>query len=150
MLVTILNQHIGYEINDELSKIKSPFLHIKAKFEIENAREFGIDINGYKIAYHVNQSQLIMRRNYSQNSYDTIRPFLPLQNKQLDLEIIVDNTTVEVYANGGILYWFYNNLEGDPDTFQLSLFNNKSGLNEDPKTLVKSLEIHELKSIWKK
>ena len=144
------NQHIGYEINDELSKIKSPFLHIKAKFEIENAREFGIDINGYKIAYHVNQSQLIMRRNYSQNSYDTIRPLLPLQNKQLDLEIIVDNTTVEVYANGGILYWFYNNLEGDPDTFQLSLFNNKSGLNEDPKTLVKSLEIHELKSIWKK
>ena len=99
------------------------------------------------------RNHVVIRRNNggnSQNSYDTIRPFLPLQNKQLDLEIIVDNTTVEVYANGGILYWFYNNLEGDPDTFQLSLFNNKSGLNEDPKTLVKSLEIHELKSIWKK
>ncbi len=145
------NQFIGYDINEKLSKIKTPLLHIKVKFEIENANTFGIDINGYKIAYNVPRNQVHIRRNNggnSQNSYDTIRPFLPLQNRQLDLEIIVDMTTVEVYANGGIMYWFYNNLEGDPDTFQLSLFNRKNGLNQNPKTLVKSLEVHELKSIW--
>ncbi len=129
------NEYIGLGINNKLSAIKSPVLHIKAKFEIDNGRLFGLNINGYKIDYKVNTNKL----------NDT---FLPLQNKQLELEVIVDNTLIEVYGNGGLVYWFANYNEGDPGDFSLSLTQGESGLNQDPKTLVKSLEIHELKSIW--
>ncbi len=110
-------------------------MHIKAKFEIDNARSFGIDINGYRINYTVNNNMLN-------------NAFLPLDNRQLELEVLVDKTLIEVYGNGGLIYWFANHNQGDLDSFRISLFQWESGLNPDPKTLVKSLEINELKSIW--
>ena len=73
---------------------------------------------------------------------------MPLQNRQLELEVIVDKTLMEVYANGGLIYWFANYNEGDPNNFSLSLTQAENGLNQDPKTLVRSLAVHELKSIW--
>lgn len=129
------NVLIGDEINKKLSNIKSSLLHIKATFEIVNDHSFGLDINGYKIKYDVPKNQL--------NGH-----FLSLQNKQLQLEIIVDKTLVEVYANGGLIYWFDDYNEGDLDNFKISLIRSKSNLNIDSKTLIKNLEIHELKSIW--
>jgi fructan beta-fructosidase len=129
------NVLIGDVINKKLSNIKSSLLHIKATFEIVNDDSFGLDINGYKIKYDVPTNQL--------NGH-----FLPLQNKQLQLEIIVDKTLVEVYANGGLIYWFDDYNEGDLDNFKISLIRSKSSLNVDSKTLIKNLEIHELKSIW--
>ena len=74
--------------------------------------------------------------------------FLPLQNKQVQLEVIVDKTLIEVYANGGLIYWFDNYNDGDLDDFNISLTRSNNGLNQDSKTLVKSLDIYELKSIW--
>ena len=55
--------------------------------------------------------------------------YLPLQNRQLELEVIVDKTLMEVYANGGLIYWFANYNEGDPDNFSLSLTQAENGLN---------------------
>jgi hypothetical protein len=97
---------------------------------------FGLDINGYDINYHVNSHKL--------NDV-----FLPLQDRQLQLEVIVDRTIVEVYGNGGLIYWFDNHPEGDREDFRLSLNHGKNGLNQLPKTLVKKLEINELESIWR-
>jgi fructan beta-fructosidase len=129
------NEYIGENINEKLSDIKSPLLHIKTKLEIENGREFGMNINGYKIGYNVATNRLN-------------NTFLPLQNKQLDLDIIVDKTLIEVYANGGLVYWFANN-NGKRNDFNISMFTAPNDeLNPNPKTLIKSLEIHELKSIW--
>ena len=129
------NEYIGNDINNKLLTIKSPFLHIKAKFEIVNASNFGLNINGYAIDYQVSSNML----NHA---------FLPLQNRQLDLEVIVDKTLIEVYANGGLIYWFASNNKGDTEDFKISVYQHKNGLNPDPKTFIKSLEIHELKSIW--
>jgi fructan beta-fructosidase len=129
------NEYIGDDINKKLSEIKSPLMHIKAKFEIENGIVFGMDINGYEIRYNVATNEL--------NG-----TFLPLQNKQLDLEVIVDKTLIEVYANGGLVYWFANHNVDDLNDYNISLFKAPNGLNPDPKTIIKSLEIHELKSIW--
>jgi fructan beta-fructosidase len=128
--------YIGDEINEKLAAIKSPLLHIKATFEIVNAIDFGININGYRINYNVATNELKGH-------------FLPLQNKQVQVEVIVDKTLIEVYANGGLIYWFDNYNEGDLDDFNISLTRSKNGLNQDSKTLVKSLDIYELKSIWK-
>ena len=131
------NEYIGNEINKKLAAIKTPVLHIKIKFEIDNSNNFGIDINEYKIRYNVTDNTLNGN-------------FLPLQNRQLDLEIIVDRSLIEVYGNGGLMYWFGNIDKVDSDDFKISFIQGKSGLNPDPKTLIKKLEINELKSIWEK
>ena len=74
--------------------------------------------------------------------------FVPLQDRELELEILVDKTLIEVYVNGGLYYWFANNNEGDLDNFKLQFEKRENDMIEDPKTMVKSLKIHELKSIW--
>jgi sucrose-6-phosphate hydrolase SacC (GH32 family) len=129
------NVYIGDEINEKLAAITSPQLHIKSTFEIANAISFGININGYGLNYNVATNTL--------NDH-----FLPLHNKQLQLEVIVDKTLIEVYANGGLIYWFANYNEGDLENFNISLTRSRNGLNPDSKTLVKTLDIYELKSIW--
>lgn len=128
------NVYFGDDLNKELQTINKAQLHIKTKIEIENASTFWLNINGYRLEYNV-----------ANNTLNDI--FIPLKNRQLDLEIIVDNTIVEVYANGGQYYWFVNN-ETDSNDFYLKLENLRNGLNQHPKTLVKSLDVHELESIW--
>ena len=129
------NIYIGDELNHKLETISSPLLHIKVKLEAHNAVNFGLNINGYKIEYNV-----------AENTLNKV--FVPLQNRQLDLEIIVDKTIVEVFVNGGMYYWFANNDKADLDNFIIQLTRSSTPLNQNSKTLVKNLEIHELKSAW--
>lgn len=129
------NIYIGDEINEKLESIRSPLLHLKAKLEAQNAVNFGLNINGYKIEYNV-----------AENTLNSL--FVPLRNRQLDLEIIVDKTIVEVFVNGGLYYWFANNDKADLDSFTIQFTRSSTSLNQYSKTLVKNLEIHELKSVW--
>ena len=129
------NMLIGEDLNEKLKDIKSPLLHIKTTIEIDNSRFFGISINGYEIKYDV--------------AMNTLRDvFIPLQHRQLELEVIVDKTLIEVYVNSGRYYWFENYTNGDTDNFSLSFIKGGDPLNENAKTLVKKLEVYELKSIW--
>jgi sucrose-6-phosphate hydrolase SacC (GH32 family) len=132
---TFQNETIGLEINEKLAGITSPLLHIKATFEIGNGHMFGFDINGYRIEYHVPANKLN-------------EVFLPLRDKQLELELIVDKTLIEVYADGGRVYWFADHHDSNPEDFSISLIQAINELNQDPVTHVRNLEIHELKSIW--
>lgn len=133
---SIENEYISEALNKKLEEeIHSDLLHIKATFKVENSTSFGLNINGYNIDYQVPTNKL--------NDV-----FVPLKNREIDLEIIVDKTIIEVYINGGLYYWFANNITDDSDSFKIELTRSKDGLNLDSKTLVKRLEIHELKSIW--
>jgi fructan beta-fructosidase len=129
------NEYIGDELNKKLEEINNPLLHIKAKFQFENATNFVLNINGYNIGYNV-----------ATNKLNDV--FVPLHNREIEVEVIVDQTLIEVYVDGGLYYWFANHNKGDLDNFKIKLYRSKNGLNPDSKTLVKSLEIHELKSIW--
>ena len=129
------NEYIGEDLNKKLEAINSPFLHIKATLKALNAQAFGMDVNGYKLGYRV-----------ARNTLNDI--FVPLQDRELELEILVDKSVIEVYINGGLYYWFVNNIEGDLNNFRLQFDKTENDMIENPKTLVKSLEIHELKSIW--
>ena len=132
---SIENLYIGEELNDKLKAIKSPLLHIKTTIEADNSRFFGMNINGYELKYDV-----------ATNTLNDV--FIPLQNRQLELEVIVDKTIIEVYINGGRYYWFYNDTTGDLDDFNIRFIKGGDPLHPNPKTLVKKLEIHELLSIW--
>jgi len=129
------NEYIGENLNTKLEGINHPLLHVKAKLKIENGRQFGLNVNGYRIIYNV-----------ADNTLNDV--FLPLKNQYLDLELIVDKTIVEVYVNKGLFYWFANYNDEDPTNFKISLEASANKLNVNPKTLIESLEIHELKSIW--
>ncbi len=129
------NMILGEELNEELKVIKSSLLHIKLTLEPQNSRFFGIDINGYKIKYDV--------------AHNTLQDvFIPLQNQQLEMEIIVDKTLIEVYVNGGRYYWFDKYDDDDLNNLKLTFIKGGDPLHKNPKTLIKTLEIYELKSIW--
>jgi len=131
------NEYIGGELNKKLVDISTPLLHIKAALKAENAVSFGLNINGYIINYDV-----------ATNTLNNV--FVPLHNRQIDLEIIADKTIVEVYVNGGLYYWFANHTGSDLDHFKIQFERSQNRLNQDSKTLVRNLEIHELKSIWQR
>lgn len=126
---------IGDELNEKLKVIKSPLLHIKTTIEAQNSRFFGININGYEIKYDVAMNRL----------RDV---FIPLQNRQLKIEVLVDKTLIEVYVNDGRYYWFENYDDGDLNNFELSFDKGGDPLNKNPQTLIKKLEIYELQPIW--
>lgn len=129
------NLYIGEELNEKLKAIKSPMLHIKTTMEADNSRFFGLNINGYELKYDI-----------STNTLNDV--FIPLQNRQLALEVIVDKTLIEVYVNGGRYYWFKNYTPSDLNNFNIKFIKGGDPLHKNPKTLVKKLQIHELSSIW--
>ncbi|GAB1855458.1 glycoside hydrolase family 32 protein [Flavobacteriaceae bacterium MHTCC 0001] len=129
------NMLIGEELNEKLKDIKQPLVHIKTIIEVDNSRFFGLNINGYKLQYDV-----------ATNTLNDV--FIPLQNRQLEMEVIIDKTVIEVFVNGGRYYWFKNYVDGDLNNFNLRFIKGGDPLNRTPKTIVKKLEIHELKSVW--
>jgi len=107
--------------------IKEDLLHIKAEFEIKTAVNFGFNINGFEIEYDINHNRL--------NDV-----FLsPLDNK-INLEILVDRNSIEIYANHGRLFLSSGHNSAD-NPKQLELFSRGE-------TILTSLEVYELKSIW--
>lgn len=129
------NIYIGNELNEKLKEIKNPSLHIKTTIQAINTVRFGLNINGNKIIYDISRSGF-----YGQH--------MPLQNGLLKMEIIVDKNMIEVFVDGGRYYWFENYKQGNLSNFKLSFIPGGNNKNANPKTLVKNLEIYELKSIW--
>ena len=106
-------------------------LHIKAEFEL-GARHsygvFGLVLNGFEIEYDARHNRL--------ND-----AFLDIENGKICLEILMDRTSVEIYANHGRLYL------SDPHTSvdhpkQLRLYSLWGDVH------LSNLQIYELESIW--
>ena len=91
---------------------------------------FSITVNGYKFTYDGNFSKL----------NDTFIPLI--DGEKLKLEFIIDRNSMEVFINDGLYEMMipYNST-GEKSEI---LFNNMVGKT----TIVESLEIHELNSIW--
>lgn len=115
------------DINPKIKKIKSPLLHIKVVFEAMNREKFTMMVNGYKLEYSVNYNKL--------NGI-----FIPLVDNKLELELIVDRNSIEIFTNNGqhVNCVQYDSTDKKPDV----RFTGRE------KTKIESLEIHELKSIW--
>lgn len=114
--------------NDELlAGVNADLLHIKAHFEIMTGTNFGLVVNGYRIQYDMNHNLL--------NDV-----FLSPEDNTIHLEILVDRNSIEIYTNHGRLYLAdaYNSVD---KVKHLKVFSRDE-------TLLKRLEIYELKSIW--
>jgi len=123
------NTMIRGENRDLLSGIEAELLHIIAEFEIRTGVNFGLVVNGYRIQYDMNNNRL--------NDV-----FLSPEDNIIYLEILVDRTSVEIYANHGRLYLSeaFNTVDNPK---QLELFSHEE-------ILLKNIEIYELKPIWER
>lgn len=137
---TLYSESHVYE--DEIIKEKEPWetalhgdtFHILAEFETGDAHEFGLNINGYELSFN----QLIGR--FNNDHYSN------LDSEIFKIEVIIDKTLMEIFINDGELYYV--------DSFNPQRKNQKieafvRGPSET-KSILKSLKIHELSSIWKK
>ena len=140
------NKHYKWEnkglipgINENiLKKIKDDCLHIIGEFDLKTSDNFGFMIRGSKkvpgaeILYNVKRGTLSV--------LGLTVPLMPVDNK-ISLEILVDRTSIEIYANGGqtVISNCFTPEEGAND---LSLFTNGGELG------VVKLDVYSMNSIW--
>ncbi|MFS4467460.1 glycoside hydrolase family 32 protein [Maribacter sp. 2210JD10-5] len=117
------------------TKTKNDALHILANFEIMDDFAFGLKINGYELVYDVH--------NFKLNEV-FVRPV----DGKITLEILVDKTSIEIFANNGETYMVKPHVSKS-ENFQVIAYSSSPNFETDSKTLLRELVITELNSIWK-
>ncbi|MBM3335688.1 glycoside hydrolase family 32 protein [Candidatus Sumerlaeota bacterium] len=121
------------EGDNPLEGIAGDLFHIVAEFKVGDARQFGFTIRGASVTYHVQNQALSCR--------EKTAPLKPTDGK-IQLEILVDRTSVEIFANDGRLYMPIGVIPPD-DNHKLEVFTLGG------ETQVRSLEVFELHTAWK-
>ena len=106
--------------------------HIHQEIDAGSANEFGLVVQGARIAYNCRDHQI--------TCLDRSAP-LELEDNRLTLDILVDRTSLELFANAGQVTFTSCFLPG-PEDQELSLFTLAG------ETQTKTLQVYELKSIW--
>ncbi len=115
-----------------LDKIEGELFHIVAEFAVGAAGQFGVVVRGTTITYDTQKRQLQCR--------DKTADLAPVDGC-IRLEILVDRTIIEIFANDGRIYMPMGGILPE-DNRSLEVFT-KSG-----ETVVRSLVVNELESIW--
>jgi len=117
------------------SSVNGEVLHMVAEFKQGDCGEFGLNINGFELAYS-NFFNGLNKVNY------------PLaQDAVIKMEVIVDKAIIEVFINDGELY-FVKALNSVKAEKLVKAYAN--GLEGGRKTILKKLEVNELASVWTK
>jgi len=115
-----------------LSGLKGELYDIEAEFEVGDATEFGFVVRDIPVSYNVEEGKL--------SSEDLVAPLKPRKGR-IKLRLLVDRLSIEVFANDGRVYMPIRALHmGAKREFEI--FTRGDG------TTIKSLVVHELKSIW--
>jgi fructan beta-fructosidase len=115
-----------------LSAVGGELFDIDAQFEIGDADEFGFLIYGFPVKYNVDKRELSCGRPKTRlkPTHGTIR-----------LRILVDRASIEIFANHGRVYMPIRAIHTE-DERRLEVFSKGDS------TKIRSLTVHELKSIW--
>ncbi len=120
--------------NENLLKgISGDLFHIRAEFEVGNARDFGFKIRGIPITYDVQGQKLACKEKSA--------PLKPAAGR-IRLEVLVDRTSIEIFANSGRIYMPIGVIPPDDDK-SLRVFTTGA------ETRINSLEVWELRSAWR-
>lgn len=117
-----------------LSNLASELFDIDAEFIIGDTEEFGFIINGKKITYNPKNKQLSAGKAQAK-----LRPV----NGKIRLRILVDRVSIEIFANDGRIYM---PIRAIPQSNERKLDVFAEGGN----TMIRSLKVYNLKSIWEK
>ncbi len=116
-----------------MSKLSGEMFHIKARFLVGDAKEFGFMIRGTRVTYNPGKAQLTCRGK---------KAALEPVNGKIDLELLVDRNSIEIFANGGRLYMPIGGILPEDDK-SIKLFS------EGGTTDIETLDVWELRSIWR-
>ena len=109
--------------------VSGELFDIRAIFEVGDTRQVGLDIGGNKIVYDTKNQQL------------NGAPLKP-QAGRVSMRVLVDRPLLEICGNeGSIFITAPRTIKGDVQTVK--------AFAEGPGARLISLEVHELKSIWK-
>ena len=129
-----------------LSGIEGELFHIKAEFNLKDAKSFALICREYEVKYDAQSQQIVckgpankMVPGHFANPYSA--PLKPVNGK-IKFEILVDRTYVEVFVNGGRYYFPMGAYLVDKDPAI-------KVISDGGKTELLKLEINELNSIWK-
>jgi fructan beta-fructosidase len=117
-----------------LKDISGDLFHIVAEFEPGEAKTFGFDIRGHKVAYSVAEKTI--------SALGKKAP-LAVKDGKVTLELLVDRTSIEVFGNSGRIQM--------ASCFLPKPANRKIGVfAEGGDAKIVSLKVYELKSAWTK
>jgi len=129
----------GLTNNNLLKKVNGDCLHIIAEFDLKTSDNFGFMLRhsrkqaGTEVLYNVKKGTLSV--------LGTTVPLMPVDNT-IKLEILMDRTSVEVYANDGqtVISNCFTPSEGANDVV---LFTNGGELG------VVKMDVYKMESIWR-
>lgn len=114
-----------------LARLKGDLFHIRAEFELGDAQVVGFKVRGEPVVYNVKDAAV---------SALGAAP-LAAEDGRVKLELLVDRTSIETYANGGRV---------SLSSCFLPMQSNKTleVFAQGGTAKIVSLEVHELKSAW--
>jgi len=121
------------EGDNPLAGITGDLFHIRAQFDVGQAVQFGFYVRGLPVVYSPMHKTL--------SCWTASAPLEP-QDGKVKLEVLVDRTSIEVYANDGLLYMPVGVIPSE-QIRSLELFTRGGD------TKVESLEVYELRSAWR-
>jgi len=116
-----------------LSDVSGELFHISAELKVGDARQTGFVIRDIPVVYDVQKQQISC-----QNKRASLKPV----DGTIQLELLVDRTSIEIFGNAGRVYMPIGVILDD-NSKSLEIFT-KGGNTE-----VKSLEVFELNPAWK-
>lgn len=126
------------EANNAIKDINGELLHLKFEVENVNSMNYGLRIGGDRLGYSIRDNK------FSFNEETFISKYLPERaSKTIHYEIIVDRTSIEVFVDKG-RFTMVLPRDLDADSQDLSFW-----LDNGTALIFKTLNIYELKSIWK-
>ena len=118
---------------EPLDDHRAGLFHITAQCSPADATEFGLTVRGVPITYNVAKIMLSCKGENAK---------LKLKDGKIELELLVDRNSIEVFANDGRVYMPIGVILPE-DNKSIKLFT-KGG-----KTKVQALEVYELNSAWR-
>jgi levanase/fructan beta-fructosidase len=129
----------GLKNNNLLSGVHSECVRITGVFDVKSSNMFGITVRksrkeaGTDISYDVKNQVL--------TCIGSKMPLAPVDNK-IKLDILVDRASIEIFANNGEKV-ITDNFTPAEKADDMELWTRGGEI------MVDSLEVHEIKSIWK-
>ena len=119
-------------VNNLLKELSIELVHIHADLMLHEATEIGFVIRDIPVVYDVENQELSCLGNKA-----SLKPV----NGKIQLELLVDRTSIEIFANHGRIYMPIGViLAGNSKSFEI--------FTKDGNVEVNSLEVFELSSIW--
>jgi sucrose-6-phosphate hydrolase SacC (GH32 family) len=110
---------------------------------LNDAEEVGFEINGFPISYNVKDKRLVAYKGEEGDKFssgETMAKISPVDGK-INLRILVDRPSIEIYANNGRIYMPMQAVR-DLDNKSLKIYSKGGNAH------IEEMTVYEIESIW--